>query len=165
MCGRANADSGSRYGVGGSVEGTGYGLCTYDDLNVGGSCTGCTMAFLAHNTSLETFLVGDVVAVEGVGAVLQGHTAPVLEVRRATRGNVAVLGVVYCRGELYAASGDQPGEDGDSVQPVEGNVAPDDYLLVVTDTRQLVLSLACPQQDAARWQGTFGQILASFRAR
>ena len=40
-----------------------------------------------------------------------------------------------------------------------------DYLLVVTDTRQLVLSLACPQQDAARWQGTFGQILASFRAR
>jgi hypothetical protein len=53
-------------------------------------------------------------------------------VRRATAGDASVLGVVYMRGEFYAASGDHPEEDSDSVHPVEGDVAPGDYLLVAT---------------------------------
>jgi hypothetical protein len=131
VMGYASATSGTRNGVRGAVYGTGYGLYSEDDLYVAGSCTGCTTAFIARNTSGDTLRVGDVVAASGVGPVLQGHTSPVLQVRRATVGDASVLGVVYMRGEFYAASGDQP-EDDDSVHPVEGDVAPGDYLLVVT---------------------------------
>jgi hypothetical protein len=139
--GYASAVSGNRYGVQGEVNGSGYGLYTTDDLYVGGTCTGCTMVFIARNTSQETLRVGDVVAVSGVGPVLAGQAAPVLQVRQATASDVSVLGVVYCRGKLYAASGgDGPrstaeGEErasDDSVQPVAGDVAPGDYLMVVT---------------------------------
>ena len=139
--GSALATSGSRYGVYGWVNGTGYGLYTEDNLYVGGSCTGCTMVFVARNTSQDALRVGDVVAASGVGPVLAGHTAPVLEVRHATDSDTSVLGVVYSRGEFYAASGkwEEDGDsvqpvdgDGDSVQPVEGDAAPGDYLLVVT---------------------------------
>jgi hypothetical protein len=139
--GYASSVSGTRVGVQGEVNGTGYGLYTSDNLYVGGACTGCTLVHIARNTSQETLRVGDVVAVSGVGSVLVEHTAPVLQVRRATASDASVLGVVYCRGELYAASdGDGPrsaaeGErraSDDSVQPVEGDVAPGDYLMVVT---------------------------------
>ena len=41
-----------------------------------------------------------------------------------------MLGVVLSRGEYYAASDDQFDED--SVQAVKGDVAPGDYLLVLT---------------------------------
>jgi hypothetical protein len=130
--GYAAASSGARFGVGGSVEGSGWGLYTGDDLYVGGSCTGCTLVFIARNAGPETLRLGDVVAVSGVGEVLQGHTTPVLEGRRATAKDPSVLGVVYMRGEFYAATGDNPEDLGDSVQPVEGEIAPGDYMLVVT---------------------------------
>jgi hypothetical protein len=130
--GYAAASSGSRFGVGGGVGGDGWGLYTTDNLYVGGTCTGCTMVFIAQNASPETLRVGDVVAASGVGAILQGHTTPVLEARRATADDASVLGVVYTRGEFYAASGDDLEDFGDSVQHVEGDVAPGDYLLVVT---------------------------------
>jgi hypothetical protein len=130
--GRATATSGTRRGVRGSVAGSGYGLYTEDELYVGGSCTGCLMTFIARNTSGETLRVGDVLAASDVGPILQGHTTPVIQVRRATADDASVLGVVYLRGEFYAAGDDSPEEDGDIVQPVEGDVAPGDYLLVVT---------------------------------
>ncbi len=44
---------------------------------------------------------------------------------------MSVLGVVYSRGEFYAASSEKEGQ-GDTVQPVEGDVGPGDYLLVAT---------------------------------
>ncbi len=130
--GYASATSGARYGVAGAVEGSGYGLVSFDDLYVGGSCTGCTMVFIGLNSGTETLRVGDVVAASGVGAILQGHTSPVLEARRATSDDPAVLGVVYSRGEFHPAHGEPTEDWGDSVQPVEGDVAPGDYLLVVT---------------------------------
>jgi hypothetical protein len=129
--GYASSVSGTRVGVQGEVNGSGYGLYTTDDLYVGGTCTGCTMVFIARNTSQETLRIGDVVAVSGVGPVLAEHTAPVLQVRQATASDASVLGVVYCRGELYAASPGGRASD-DSVQPVAGDVAPGDYLMVVT---------------------------------
>ena len=131
MYGYASASSGGRIGVRGDVNGSGYGLYTSDNLYVAGSCTGCTIVFISTNTSQQTLQVGDAVAVSGVGSVLKGHSVPVLEVRRAMASDVSVLGVVHSRGEFYAANGDQS-EDDDSVQPVEGNVAPGDYLFVVT---------------------------------
>jgi hypothetical protein len=129
--GYAAPASGGRIGVLGEVNGTGYGLYTTDNLYVGGTCTGCTLAQIARNTGQETLRVGDVVAVSGVGPVLAEHSAPVLQVRQATASDVSVLGVVYSRGEFYAASGEERAS-GDSVQPVAGDVAPGDYLLVVT---------------------------------
>lgn len=68
----------------------------------------------------------------GVGPLLQGHTAPVLEVHRATADDVAVLGVVRSRGEFYAARGDHPLDNSDIVQSAAGDAAPGDYVLVVT---------------------------------
>jgi hypothetical protein len=129
--GYATSASGDRVGVQGEVNGSGYGLYTTDNLYVGGTCTGCTIVHIARNTSQETLRVGDVVAVSGVGPVLAEHTAPFLQVRQATTSDPSVLGVVYCRGELYAASRGERTSD-DSVQPVAGDVAPGDYLMVVT---------------------------------
>jgi hypothetical protein len=129
--GYAGAASGNRVGGWFHVNGTGYGVYTADNIYVGGSCTGCTMVFVAQNTSQNTLQVGDVVVANGVGPLLEGHTAPVLNVRQATAQDAAVLGVVYARGEFYAGSDKEPEVDA-SVQPVEGKVAPEDYLLVVT---------------------------------
>jgi hypothetical protein len=97
----------NRKGVYGTVQGTGYGLSTPDNLYVGGSCTNCTIAFIACNAGRDTLKPGDVVAVSGVGPLLQGHTTPVIQVRRATGSDPRVLGVVATRGEFYAASADQ----------------------------------------------------------
>jgi hypothetical protein len=130
--GYASATSGARYGVAGSVEGSGYGLASWDDLYVTGDCVGCTIVFIGQNSGTETLRVGDVVAASGVGAVLRGHTSPVLEARKATSDDLAVLGVIYSRGEFYPASGEQDEDWGDSVQPVEGDVAPGDYMFIVT---------------------------------
>lgn len=130
--GYAHSNSGGRVGVFGDVNGTGYGLSTYDHLYVGGSCTGCTMVFIARNADQDTLRLGDIVAISGVGPMLQGHTTPVLEVRRATASDLHVLGVVFSRGEFYAAADGQPG-NGDSIQPVGGDAAAGDYLLVVTE--------------------------------
>jgi hypothetical protein len=129
--GWASASTGSGIGVGGGTAAGGYGLYTGNNLYVGGSCVGCTSVFIATNASQETLLVGEVVVANGVGPVLQGHSVPVLQVRHATSDDVSVLGVVYRRGEFYPASDEQP-EVGDIVQPGEGDIAPGDYLMVIT---------------------------------
>jgi hypothetical protein len=131
VSGYASATSGSRQGVRGEVNGSGYGLYTLDNLYVGGTCTGCTSAFIAQNASQEPLKVGDVVAVSGIGPILKGHKQPILEVRHATASDPSVLGVAQSRGEFYAASEEQE-ENDDSVQPVEGDAEPGDYLFVVT---------------------------------
>jgi hypothetical protein len=128
----ASASSGTRNGVIGDVNGTGYGLYTNDNLYVGGACTGCTVVFIAQNASYETLKVGDVLTVSGVGSILEGHTTPILEIRRATASDTYILGVVYRRGEYYAAASKEPLANFDSVQLVDGDVAPGDYLFVVT---------------------------------
>jgi hypothetical protein len=130
MWGFSSASTGSGIGVGGGSM-SGYGLYTPGNLYVGGTCTGCTVLFVGRNAGQETLLVGEAVAVTGVGEVLQGHTTPVLQVRRATPADAAVLGVVHSRGEFYPMPAEQP-EVGDIVQPGQGDVAPGDYVLVVT---------------------------------
>jgi hypothetical protein len=129
--GWASASTGSGIGVGGGSAAGGYGLYTGNNLYVGGSCVGCTSVFIATNASQETLLVGEAVVATGVGPALLGHSAPVLQVRRATSDDASVLGVVYRRGDFYAASDEQP-EVGDIVQPGDGDVAPGDYLMVIT---------------------------------
>jgi hypothetical protein len=130
--GMALATSGTRAGIRGDVSGTGYGLYTADNIYVGGNCVGCAMVVIARNAGEETLVLGDVVTVRGVGKTLLGQTTPVLEVGRASGADAYVLGVVSMRGELY---GTGPGSDApeESVQPVEGDVAPGDYVLVVTN--------------------------------
>jgi hypothetical protein len=137
--GYAGNSSGNRKGVYGSVNGTGYGLYTLDNAYVGGTCVGCTSVMVGLNTSGETLNIGDAVAVGGVGPMLEGHTTPVIEVHRATPGDLSVLGVVYSRGEFYAAreleddsAAGEFEDDSATIQPAEGEVAPGDYVLVVT---------------------------------
>lgn len=129
--GTSIGSTGLRRGVEGYVSGTGWGLYTYNDLYVGGNCTGCAMAYIAHNASQDTLKVGDVVAVRGVSAALEGQEKPVLEVAPATGTDTWVLGVVSMRGELIKASAENL-LHGDGIQPTEGDAAPGDYLLVVT---------------------------------
>jgi hypothetical protein len=129
--GYAGASSGTRKGVYGTVNGTGYGLYTPDDLYVGGACVGCSSVMVGQNTSGETLSIGDAVAVGGVGPMLEGHTTPVIEVHHATPGDASVLGVVYSRGEFFAANGELE-DDAATIQAAEGQVAPGDYVLIVT---------------------------------
>lgn len=58
----------------------------------GGSCSGCTMAYVARNDGTTTILPGDFVAATDV-TVDPDLNQPVLLVRRATSGDEAVIGV------------------------------------------------------------------------
>jgi hypothetical protein len=123
--------SGTRYGVRGEVNGSGWGLYTSDNLGVGGSVNPLVGTIFTTNNGKEKLRVGDVVSPAGVGSILQGHTRPVLKAHKTTAKDLSVLGVVYMRGEFYAASG-KAKDDGDSIHPVEGDVEPGDYMLVAT---------------------------------
>lgn len=130
--GENTSTTGFRRGVDGETRGNvGYGLYTNGNIYSGGSCTGCTMVYIAQNSSGETLTKGDVVAVRGVGKMLAGQQKPVLLVGKASGADTWVLGVVQSRGEVYAADPEQQ-RSADAVQGIDGDVAPGDYLLVVT---------------------------------
>jgi len=61
----AESDSSYAY-YGDTFVAGGYGLYTPDSIYVGGSCVGCTAAFVAVNGSSETLEPGDIVAVVGI---------------------------------------------------------------------------------------------------
>ena len=121
--------SGGRVGVMGMVDFDGYGLYTPDNLLVLGSIVNAPSSLVARNASGETLETGDVVVVAGAGPALRGQDRPVLEVRPAACGDRGILGVVYSRGEAYPAPEEE--NDTDVVHPTEGDVAPDEFLLVV----------------------------------
>jgi len=120
------------YGVYGFSLGTGqYGGYFNDPLFVNGGCTGCTMSYIARNTSPNTLLAGDIVQAAGMDAGLMGAQTPVVQVMPAGSGD-PVLGVVLGRTEMTLI---EPGTDdvqpGAHYGPVGGSVGPGDYLIIV----------------------------------
>ncbi|MFQ5592737.1 MAG: hypothetical protein ACE5HA_01175 [Anaerolineae bacterium] len=126
----------STHGVGvWGVTGATWGLGTPQSLWVEGSCTGCTIAYVAQNGDAISLQVGDVVSIDGIAPPLKGQQTPVLYVQRATAAGGGFLGVVQAR----AAVEEVPAYAGDATQAetiqmpgaAPGDVAPGEYLFVV----------------------------------
>ncbi len=120
------------YGVYGFSNGTGqYGGYFDDPISVNGGCTGCTMRYVARNTSEASMNVGDVVQAAGIDAQMAGEQTPVMQVTHAESGD-RVLGVVVGRTEMTmvepSADDVQPGAH---YGPVGGPAKPGDYLVIV----------------------------------
>jgi hypothetical protein len=135
--GYAVATSGSNaIGVWGQTNAT-WGFYTAEDLYVGGTCTGCTIAFIAQNEDGDSLEVGDVVSVSGIGPPLADQQTPVLKVRRAAGSDGGLLGVVQARAVVNAGKKLVSPEDTSKRAPTEiataapGDVAPGDHLFVV----------------------------------
>jgi hypothetical protein len=97
--GISGGTGGDAIGVLGQTKGT-WGLKSNNSLYVVGSCTGCTMAFVALNADASALELGDIVSVSGVAPALKGEQKPVLKVKRATSTSGAALGVVQARAEV-----------------------------------------------------------------
>ena len=123
-------------GVYGKTSAT-YGFATQENLYVGGSCTGCTIVYIAQSEESSSLRAGDVVAVSGIAAPLKGQQTPVLKVRRAVSTDSGLLGVVQARAEVDSAdSSALRAEDRQDIMPempriAVGEVASGDYLFVV----------------------------------
>ena len=120
------------YGVYGFSNGTGqYGGYFDDPISVNGGCTGCTLRYVARNTSEASLQIGDVVRADGIDAQMAGEQTPVMQVTRAESGD-RVLGVVVGRTDMTMV---EPGEDqvkpGPHYGPVGGTAEPGDYLVIV----------------------------------
>jgi hypothetical protein len=121
------------YGIYGFSNGSGqYGGYFDDPISVNGGCTGCTMRYVARNTSQDPLQVGDVVQAAGIDAQMAGEQTPVMQVTRAESGD-RVLGIVVGRTEMTiiepsAADDVQPGPH---YGPVGGTAEPGDYLVIV----------------------------------
>ena len=120
------------YGVYGFSNATGqYGGYFDDPILVNGGCTGCTMSYVARNTSDRSLQVGDLVRTDGVEASAAGGEQPVMQVALAGSGD-RVLGVVRGRTAVTMV---EPGTDdakpGPHYGPIGGDATPGDYLIVV----------------------------------
>ena len=119
------------YGVYGFSNAAGQYAGYFDGPIRVSSCTGCTTAYVARNTSEASLQVGDVVRAAGIDAQMAGEQTPVMQVTRAESGD-RVLGVVVGRTEMTMV---EPGEDqvkpGPHYGPVGGTAEPGDYLVIV----------------------------------
>jgi hypothetical protein len=120
------------YGIYGFSNAAGqYGGYFADDIFVGGGCTGCTLSYVARNTSDKTLQIGEMVQTEGVDTQLAGAQQPVMQVT-AAETNEQVLGVVVGRTEMTMV---EPGADdaqpGPHYGPTGGAAEPGDYLIIV----------------------------------
>ena len=119
------------YGVYGFSNAAGQYAGYFDGPIRVSSCTGCTTAYVARNTSEASLHVGDVVRAAGIDAQMAGEQTPVMQVTRAESGD-RVLGVVVGRTKMTMV---EPGEDqvkpGPHYGPVGGTAEPGDYLVIV----------------------------------
>lgn len=119
------------YGVYGFSNAAGQYAGYFDGPIRAGSCTGCTLSYVARNTSDSTLRMGDVVRSDGVEPELAGQQQPVIQVAAAGSSD-QVLGVVVGRTRMTMI---EPGTDqakpGPHYGPVGGPAAPGDYLVVV----------------------------------
>ncbi|MFN8473023.1 MAG: hypothetical protein U0822_12620 [Anaerolineae bacterium] len=123
--------SGTTGVYGNSTQTGGYGFYTNDNLFVGGSCIGCSMALIARNTGNEPVAPGDVVTIAGIAPPLTGRgSAPIVTVRRADASpSGAVLGVA--KGRYVTGKTNDAGETVQDGYLTEEPAARDDYLVVV----------------------------------
>lgn len=151
-------DSSSGRGVYGSTGST-YGLYTPDRLYAGNGCIGCAVAYVGVNDDSQSLEVGDVVAVSGVEVALEGHTLPVLKVRKAV--DRTAMGVVQARGVAVKREDVIRSDEGAlerveiavDVEEAAGSIAPGEYVFVV------VQGLAQVKADASRGAIVPGDLL------
>jgi hypothetical protein len=119
------------YGVYGFSNAAGQYAGYFDGPIRAGSCTGCTLSYIARNTSDSTLQVGDVVQAAGVEPQVAGAQQPVIRVT-AAESSEQVLGVVAGRTTMTMV---EPGADdarpGPHYGPTGGAAEPGDYLVVV----------------------------------
>jgi hypothetical protein len=119
------------YGVYGFSNAAGQYAGYFDGPIRAGSCTGCTLSYIARNSSKGTLQKGDVVQADGVEPQLAGEGQPVMRVT-AAESSERVLGVVVGRTTMTMV---EPGADdarpGPHYGPTGGEAAPGDYLVVV----------------------------------
>ncbi len=100
-------------------------------IYVNGGCTGCTMRYVARNSSDGTLRPGAAVSAAGVEVGVADMAGPVMKVAPAVPGQ-AVLGVVVGRTTMTVADGSLPDvKAGAQFGPVEGPADPGDYLVIV----------------------------------
>lgn len=92
-----------------------WGLFTSQSLYVGGSCTGCTIAYIGLNTGDSTLEYGDVVSVSGVSLPLKGGQSPVMNVGLAGTTAAEATGVVLSRAVIEPIDKRVPSEDVEAV--------------------------------------------------
>jgi hypothetical protein len=96
-CWGIDADSGNSTGVVADTDrgDQNYGIVTNDNLYVGGSCTGCSIAMIVENGGSQELFAGDLVAVTGAGAPLAESNEPTMTVAKADVNSTnGVIGVV-----------------------------------------------------------------------
>jgi hypothetical protein len=97
-------------GVWGQTADT-WGLYTGQNLYVGGSCTGCSIAYIGLNSGRSELAIGDVVSVSGVSSPLIGGSSPIMTVSRADTIGTGAIGVVQSRAVIETIDQRLPSED------------------------------------------------------
>ncbi len=119
------------YGIYGFSNASGQYAGYFDGPIRAVSCTGCTLSYIARNTSDSILQIGDLVQAAGVEPQLAGEQQPVIRVTAAESGE-QVLGVVAGRTTMTLI---EPGADdarpGPHYGPTDGVAVPGDYLVVV----------------------------------
>ncbi|MGQ9599448.1 MAG: hypothetical protein ACUVWZ_08515 [Anaerolineae bacterium] len=123
-----------------------------DNIYVDGSCTGCTLVYVAINGGDESLELGDLTTIVGVESPLAGSSASVLQVRQARAGE-AVVGIVRSRAVITAS--EKEGQRLQSVEQAKGAAAPGEYLFIV------VSGLAQVKVDASEGTIAVGQRLTT----
>jgi hypothetical protein len=97
---------------------------------VGGSCVGCAAVYVAQNNGDAPLTKGELVAVSGLTAPLQGTSIPMIQVRAVNAANAsAAIGVVQSRGLLEVSEKD--GRLQESINMAEGTAGIGEYVFVV----------------------------------
>lgn len=94
------------------------------------SCTGCSLAAFAVNSSGQTLQPGDIVTVQGIVASEMDGASMLMQVAPAGAG-MSVAGVVQGPAEVVPVSDPRPGESGQRLAPRSGAVQPGQYLTIV----------------------------------
>ncbi len=133
--GSASGDTGvtgrgeNGYGVYGFSRNGSYGFYTPDDLYVGGSCNGCSMAYIAQNVSDQTLQVGDVLRTVGIANDTTG-SYPIIQADMAS-ADEPVLGVVKRRVEMVMLPQSDDVKAGIHFVNKDGEIGPGDLMQVV----------------------------------
>jgi hypothetical protein len=133
------ANSSDRPALVGTNQGTGYALYAdavgsvsayfENNIEVQGSCIGCSTSYLAINMGSQPLEAGDLVSPLGVSAPGSDTDRSLLAVELASAQGAGVIGVVQSRAEISAVEWD--GQVSESVQRAKGSAASGEYLLVV----------------------------------
>ena len=114
------------------ISAAGTNLAGYfnGNIQVTGSCTGCSMAAFGINTSSDPLEPGDMVTILGTEASGVDSTPVVWKVASASSGQ-AVVGVVGGKAEMVTEQSKRPNELGKTLVPREGSAAPGEFVTVI----------------------------------